>query len=46
MARTIEVNEIAYTEPILSIYVKASCGQIAFNIASGFKNKDYSNENA
>jgi hypothetical protein len=31
LARTIELNEIAYTELILSIDVKASYDQIAFN---------------
>jgi hypothetical protein len=32
MARTIELNEIAYTELILSIDVEANFGKIAFNI--------------
>jgi hypothetical protein len=41
----IELNEIAYTELILSIDVKASSGQVAFNIIRGCKTKDYPDGN-
>jgi hypothetical protein len=41
----IELNEIAYTELILSIDVKASCGKVAFNIITGCKTKDYPDGN-
>jgi hypothetical protein len=44
--RTIVSNEIAYTELILSIDVKASYGKITFNIVKGCKNKDYPGVNA
>jgi hypothetical protein len=37
----IELNEIAYTELILSIDIKASSGKVAFNIIRGCKTKDY-----
>jgi hypothetical protein len=37
----IELNEIAYTELILSIDVMASSGKVAFNIIRGCKIKDY-----
>jgi hypothetical protein len=40
------LNEISYTELILSIDVKASHGKIAFNIVKGCKSKDYLDENA
>jgi hypothetical protein len=40
----IELNEIAYTELILSIDVKAS-GKVAFNIIRGCKTKDYPDGN-
>jgi hypothetical protein len=46
MTRTIKLNEIAYTELILSIDVKASYGKIAFNIFIDCKKKDYSDGNA
>ena len=46
MSRAIELNEIAYTELILSIDVKTSNGKIAFNIVKGCKNKDYPDGNA
>ena len=46
MAKIIELNEIAYTELILSIDVKNSDGKIAFNIVKGCKNKDYPDGNA
>jgi hypothetical protein len=41
MLRSIELNEIAFTEFILSMDVK-----IAFKIVKGLKNKDYPDENA
>jgi hypothetical protein len=37
----IELNEIAYTELILSIDVKGSSGKVAFKIIRGCKTKDY-----
>jgi hypothetical protein len=37
MARTIELNEVAYTELILTIDVKGSHGKIAFNIVKECK---------
>jgi hypothetical protein len=46
MVRTIELHEIACTELILSIDVKASYGKIAFNIDKEFKSKDYLDGNA
>lgn len=46
MTKVIELNEIAYTELILSIDVKASYGKIAFNIVKGCKTKDYPDGNA
>jgi hypothetical protein len=39
MPRTIELNEIAYTELILFIDVRTSNGMIAFNIVKGYKSK-------
>ena len=45
-ARVIELNEIAYTELILSIDVKNSSGKIAFNLVKGCKSKDYIDGNA
>jgi hypothetical protein len=41
----IKLNEIAYTELILSIDVKASSGKVAFNIIRGYKTKDYPDGN-
>jgi hypothetical protein len=41
MARPINLNEIAYTELIHFIDVKASYGNIAFNIVNGCKSKDF-----
>jgi len=35
MSRVIKINEVAYTELILSIDVKASSGKIAFNLVKG-----------
>jgi gag-polypeptide of LTR copia-type len=46
MSRSIELNEITYTELILSIDVKTSSGKIAFNIVKGCKSKDYPDGNA
>jgi hypothetical protein len=46
IARTIQLNEIAYKELILSIDVKASNGKIAFNIFKACKIKDYPDLNA
>ena len=39
MSRSIELNEIAYTELILSIDVKTSSGKIAFGIVKDVKVK-------
>jgi hypothetical protein len=36
----IEMNEIAYTELILSIDVNTSSGKVAFNLIKGCKSKD------
>jgi hypothetical protein len=41
----IELNEIAYTELILLIDIKASSGKVAFNIIRGCKTKDYPDGN-
>ena len=46
MSKIIELNEIAYTELILSIDVKSSNGKIAFNLIKGCKSKDYPDGNA
>jgi GH15 family glucan-1,4-alpha-glucosidase len=43
---TIELNEIAYTDLILSIDVKTSSGKVAFNLIKGCKSKDYPDSNA
>jgi hypothetical protein len=42
----IELNEIAYTDLILSINVKTSSGKVAFNLIKGCKSKDYPDGNA
>jgi hypothetical protein len=42
----IEMNEIAYTELILSIYVKTSSEKVAFNLIKVCKSKDYPDGNA
>jgi hypothetical protein len=42
----IEMNEIAYTELILSIDVKTNSGKVAFNLIKGCKSKDYPDGNA
>jgi hypothetical protein len=41
----IELNEIAYTELILLIDVKASSGKVTFNIIRGYKAKDHPDGN-
>jgi gag-polypeptide of LTR copia-type len=46
MMKVIELNEIAYTELILSIDMKTSNGKIAFNIVKGCKTQDYPDGNA
>jgi hypothetical protein len=46
MARTFELNEIAFTEFILSIDVKASYGKIALNIGKQCRRKNYPDVNA
>jgi hypothetical protein len=46
MKNAIEVNELAYTELLLSIDVKTSFGKVAFNIVRGCKSEDYPDGNA
>ena len=46
MMNGIEINEIAYTELILSIDVKTSNGMIAFHIVKGCKKKDHPDRKA
>jgi hypothetical protein len=41
-----DMNELAYTELILSIYDKTSNGKVAFNLVKGCKNKNYADGNA
>jgi hypothetical protein len=41
-----DMNELAYTELILSIDDKTSSGKVAFNLVKGCKNKDYAYGNA
>jgi hypothetical protein len=41
-----DMNELAYTEIILSIDDKTSKGKVAFNLVKGFNNKDYPDGNA
>jgi hypothetical protein len=41
-----DMNEIAYTELILSIDDKTSNGKVAFNLVKGYKNKEYVDGNA
>jgi hypothetical protein len=41
-----DMNELAYTELILSIDDKTSNGKVAFNSVKGCKNKDYADGNA
>jgi hypothetical protein len=40
------MNELAYTELILSIDDKTSNAKVAFNLVKGWKNKDYAGRNA
>jgi hypothetical protein len=42
----IELNEIAYTELILSIDIKTRSGKVAFNLIKGYKSKNYPDGNA
>jgi hypothetical protein len=41
-----DMNELAYTELILSIDDKTKSGKVAFNLVKGCKNKDYSDGNS
>jgi hypothetical protein len=41
-----DMNELTYTELILSIDDKTSIGKVAFNLVKGCKNKDYADGNA
>jgi hypothetical protein len=41
-----DMNELAYTELILSIDDKTNSGKVAFNLVNGCKNKDYADGNA
>jgi hypothetical protein len=41
----IKLNEIAYTELILSIDIKTSSGKVAFNLIKGCKSKNYPDGN-
>jgi hypothetical protein len=41
-----EMNELAYTELMLSIDDKTSNGKMAFNLVKGCKNKAYADDNA
>ena len=43
---TADLNELAYTELILSIDDKTSSGKVAFNLVKACKNKDYVDGNA
>jgi hypothetical protein len=40
-----DMNELAYTELILSIDDKTSNGKVAFDLVRGCKNKDYADGN-
>jgi hypothetical protein len=46
MLKIIKLNEIAFTELILSIDIKTSNGEIAFKLVKGCKSKDYPDGNA
>jgi hypothetical protein len=46
MLRIIDLNEIAFTEPVLSIDVSISSGKIAFRIVKSCKTKDYEDGHA
>jgi hypothetical protein len=41
-----DMNELAYTELILSIDDKTRSGKLAFNLVKGYKNKHYADGNA
>jgi hypothetical protein len=41
----IKLNDISYTELFLPIEVKASSGNVTFNIIRGFNTKDYPDDN-
>jgi hypothetical protein len=41
-----DMNELAYTELILSIDDKTNSGKLALNLVKGCKNKDYADGNA
>jgi hypothetical protein len=41
-----DLNELAYTELILSIDLRTSSGEMAFKMMKGWKNKDYTEGNA
>jgi hypothetical protein len=43
---TVEMNELAHTELILSIDDKTNSGKVEFNLVKGCKNKDYEDGNA
>jgi hypothetical protein len=40
------LNEMAYTELILSIYVRRSSGKVMFRIIKGFKSRNYTDGNS
>jgi hypothetical protein len=41
-----DMNELVYTEMVLSIDDKTSNGKVTFNLVKGCKNKDYADGNA
>jgi gag-polypeptide of LTR copia-type len=46
MLKNAEINEVAFTELILSIDTKRSEGKVAFNLVKGCKSKEYPDGNA
>jgi hypothetical protein len=46
MLRIIDINEMAFTELVLSIDVSSSSGKIAFGIVKSYKTKDYEDGHA
>jgi hypothetical protein len=46
MLKNAEINEVAFTELILSIDAKSSEGKVAFNLVKGCKSKEYPDGNA
>ena len=46
MMMIFDLNEMVYTELIVSTNVKTSSGKVAFNMVKGCKNKDYAEDNA